>query len=63
MATSLPTLCYRQGEEEIMLATRVLINGTGEKPKKEVNSTVGIQMKLCFGNRWHFLKVLSDGGD
>lgn len=46
-----------------MLATRVLINGTREKPKKEVNSTVGIQMRLCFGNRWHFLKVLSDGGD
>lgn len=43
-----------------MLATRVLINGTGEKPKKEVNSTVGTQMRLCFANRWHFQSSLME---
>lgn len=56
MATSLPTLCSRWGEQEI---TSVLIGG---RPRKELNSTVGRQMRPYFGNKMA-LSVFSDGSE
>lgn len=59
MATSLPTLCYRQSEGKITLALSIFIMEWG-KPRKKVDSTVGIQMRLYFGNRWHLQSSLME---